>query len=545
MNLHSLSALERPELITKLKNETFDLLIVGGGISGAGVARNAASRGMKVALIEAKDFASGTSSKSSKLIHGGIRYLENLEFKLVFEALSERAKLFEMAPHLVHPLRFTLPVYEDSRVGMFKLGLGMWLYDVLSLFRTPELHERLSAKEVLNQFPVLKNRGLVGAYVYSDAYMDDDRLVLETLRSAQHMGATCVNYIKAGQPIWDESGQRLCGLTAQTASGESIEIRAQHIVSTVGPWTDELGAQILPKWENHLRPSKGIHITLTKERFPLANAVVMAVDKEDRIVFGIPRNDMVIVGTTDTEYKKSPNEVVAEKSDVEYLLKIVNEYFPGSKITKKDIIATYAGVRPLVKDEQSNVGKTSREHAIWTDPHNITFVAGGKYTTYRLISEQVVDHLLKTFNTEQRVKFAHSKTEQCLNPLVTSESLALVESKEHQWAKEFELKLAEIKFLTQRHGFEAKECLAKYRHLSNNVWEIEAWHAIHSTMCLHLVDFYTRRVPLFLSHADHGLEWIDGVAEIFSKALSWSQDVKEAEIKALKQHIDFELASLQ
>ncbi|MBC87397.1 MAG: hypothetical protein CL677_09495, partial [Bdellovibrionaceae bacterium] len=183
--------------IDRFQQEHFDFVIIGGGINGAGVARDAASRGLKVALIEANDFASGTSSRSSKLIHGGVRYLENFEFHLVFEALNERAKLFDMAPHLVHPLRFQIPVYKHSRVGMFLMGVGMWLYDALSLFRAPKLHERLNASESLERLPTLKSDQLKGSFVYSDAYMDDDRLVHETLRSAHSHGAAQANYVRA------------------------------------------------------------------------------------------------------------------------------------------------------------------------------------------------------------------------------------------------------------------------------------------------------------------------------------------------------------
>ena len=215
-----------------MSNQTFDLLIIGGGINGAGVARDAALRGLSVALVEASDFASGTSSRSSKLIHGGIRYLENFEFKLVFEALSERKRLFAIAPHLVHPLRFMIPLYRGGRVGMFKMGLGMWLYDALSLFRAPQMHERLSAKESLQRMPSLQSKDLLGAYVYSDAYMDDDRLVYETLRSAADSGAIAANYVKAlGTQLG--SDQKISGVLCRDEKTQrDFVIKAQQTQST-------------------------------------------------------------------------------------------------------------------------------------------------------------------------------------------------------------------------------------------------------------------------------------------------------------------------
>jgi glycerol-3-phosphate dehydrogenase len=235
----------RAENIQKMLTDTFDFVIVGGGINGAGIARDAISRGMRVALVEAEDFSSGTSSRSSKLIHGGIRYLENYEFKLVFEALNERTKLFEMAPHLVHPLRFMIPLYESSRVGMGLMGLGMWLYDALSLFQTPELHERLSANSSLKRMPILRQEGLKGSFIYSDAYMDDDRLVHETLRAANEEGLIAANYCKAGSLEYSSEGSFQALIVFDQIGKKNFKIKARHLICAAGPWTDELGQAFL------------------------------------------------------------------------------------------------------------------------------------------------------------------------------------------------------------------------------------------------------------------------------------------------------------
>ncbi|MCB0349617.1 MAG: FAD-dependent oxidoreductase, partial [Bdellovibrionales bacterium] len=268
----SLSLLVRKNNIEKMQREVFDLIIIGGGISGAGVARDAAMRGMKVALVEADDFASGTSSRSSKLIHGGIRYLENFEFGLVFEALRERQNLFEMAPHLVHPLRFMLPVYEGARVGMFKLGLGMWAYDALSSFEAPELHSRQDKAEALQHNPYLNPEKLAGSYIYSDAYMDDDRLVIETLRSAASHGACIANYVRASGAKFKEG--QLSELVCQDAlSKKEFSIKGRHFVSTVGPWTDLVANELLGEWRRIMRPSKGVHLTFSRKRLPIDEAV--------------------------------------------------------------------------------------------------------------------------------------------------------------------------------------------------------------------------------------------------------------------------------
>jgi glycerol-3-phosphate dehydrogenase len=520
--MKNFSFVNRIQNLNKMKSQEFDLVVIGGGINGAGVARDASARGMKVALIEARDFASGTSSKSSKLIHGGIRYLENMEFKLVFEALNERTHLFEMAPHLVHPLRFMIPLYEDSRVSMFKMGLGMWLYDALSLFQTPEMHERLNAKESIERMPALRAKELVGSFIYSDAYMDDDRLVHETLRSANENGALAANYVKATGAGFKE-GKISEVHCEDTISGEKFNIKTRHVISSTGPWTDSLGHKILSDWKNILRPTKGVHLTFPKHRLPLTSAVVMGAEKSDRIVFGIPRHDMIIIGTTDTDFKESPENVTCTPEDVRYLLSITDHYFPGAEIKHQDIIASYAGVRPLVNDGSSSEGKTSREHTIINDDRGITFVAGGKYTTYRLMCKQTVDRALEAFPFEERLKFGKSDTLKPLNEYTGPEVYHQAQALASAWAADTHRPYNEIKLLTERYGLEAAEIINKYP-AKYSYWQLEAAQAIDSTMCIHMSDFYSRRVPLFLADRNHGVQFIDEVGHVFQEKLGWSDE---------------------
>lgn len=550
--MKSFSLRDRSDYISRLKNEKFDLLIVGGGITGAGVARDAASRGMKVALIEARDFASGTSSRSSKLVHGGIRYLENKEFGLVFEALSERAKLFKLAPHLVHPLRFMLPVYEGGRVGMGLMGLGMWLYDALALFRSPEMHERLNSAESVERMPSLQPKGLLGSYVYSDAYMDDDRLTLETMRSANAYGATCVSYCSAIGADFDKNQnakEKIHSVKVRDEiGGDVFSIRAHHVVSSVGPWTDDLGNKLLDGWKSILRPTKGVHLTFAKNRLPLSSAVVMATEKGNRIVFGIPRHEMIIVGTTDTDFRDNPQEVVTTEEDVAYLLKVIDEYFPGANIEAKDILASYAGVRPLVKDNSDSEGKTSREHVIIDDDRGITLVAGGKYTTYRKMAQDVVEKVLSHFDFEDRVRFSHSLTEEPINPMVTQDSYDNARDRVDELARNAHISTKHAQLMLDRHGLEAFEIVQKFNQKMSrelSYWQFEALHAIENCMCFSLVDFYTRRVPLFLSHADHGLEVLDDVCDIFRDYLGWDSEIEAQQRRLLQAHIDRELAWVQ
>jgi glycerol-3-phosphate dehydrogenase len=547
----TLSPDARKKSLSRMSEEVFDLAIVGGGITGAGVARDAASRGMKVALIEAGDFASGTSSRSSKLIHGGIRYLENLEFHLVFEALSERQKLFDMAPHLVHPLRFILPVYKTGRVPAWKMGLGMWAYDALSLFEAPELHTYLNRDELAAEFPALQTRDLDGGFAYYDAYMDDDRLVLETLRSARAFGAEIVNYVKATGAAFKDG--RMSALRCEDQEGGfQFELQARHFVGSAGPWTDKLGIELFKSWKKKLRPSKGVHLTFERSRFPLQDAVVMGA--EQRIVFAIPRHEMVIVGTTDTDYPGDPALVRTEAEDVEYLLGVIHRYFPGANITKEDIVGTYAGVRPLIDDQSESESKTSREHEIWTDPRGCTFVAGGKYTTYRNMAEQTVNEALDYFPLEDRARFAHSDTVQPLNPKVSPVLLDRARREHFSWAELYQVPPRFTGLLADRHGLEAREILAEgaaeipagiARSSEEWMWCAEALHAVEHTMCLHLRDFYLRRSPLVLSRRDHGMGFVKAVALVMGRALGWNPAKMNDEINALQNILASEMAAIE
>lgn len=529
---NQLSAHKRAQIIDQMSQQTYDLAIIGGGINGAGVARDAASRGMRVALVEMNDFAEGTSSRSSKLIHGGIRYLENLDFHLVFEALSERQILFDIAPHLVHPLRFLIPLFRGGRVGMFKMGLGMWLYDALSLFDAPELHQRLSPQEAHQQVPSLTLQNLLGAYIYSDAYMDDDRLVLETMRSAAQLGAQCANFVRAEEPILSQG--KIQALRCQHRGGEFL-LKAKHIVCTVGPWTDQLGSKMFSDWQKLLRPTKGVHLTIARQRFPLSDAVVMAA--ESRIVFAIPRHEMVIIGTTDTEFSGDPQSVHTSVEDVDYLLRVTNKYFPGAKITVQDVLASYSGVRPLVDDGAQHESKTSREHLIFTDPRNITFMCGGKYTTYRRMAQQCVNSALSAFPVEDQLRFAHSVTDCAINSLITSETfrreLRLIEETSAQLG----IPAAIWRQLVTRHGSEAYHLLGSCRPKNEQeLWLTEAQYAINETMCMNLKDFVLRRTPLFLSKADHGQCFYSQLANLFAENFNWSDTHKSEQVQELEKH---------
>lgn len=378
---------------------TYDLLIIGGGINGAGIARDAARRGLKVALVEARDLAYGTSSRSSKLVHGGLRYLEQLEFSLVFESVSERRILMDIAPHLVRPLGFLFPVYRDSRHNLTMIKTGLWLYEGLSLFRSPKRHRRLKPKDVEAEEPALTTVDLKGAPMYYDCSTDDARLTLETALDAVKHGATVATWTRAMSFIKEETTGRIMGAVVKDNLGEGgiKEIHAHSVVNATGPWTDRIRSLSCEPESKLLRPTKGVHIVVSREILPVNNAVVCFHPHDERVLFAIPWGEQTYLGTTDTDYDGDPGQVYATADDVHYLIAAANEYFPEHPIKADDVIATWAGLRPLMApaSEDKSASEVSREHQIIIGQDGLITIAGGKLTTYRKMSAEVVDTAVK------------------------------------------------------------------------------------------------------------------------------------------------------
>ncbi|MCB9072578.1 MAG: glycerol-3-phosphate dehydrogenase [Bdellovibrionaceae bacterium] len=528
----------RHNTLSSCSDKDYDLIIIGGGITGAGVARDATSRGMKVLLCEAHDFASGTSSRSSKLVHGGIRYLENLEFGLVHEALVERTLLLKTAPHMVHPLRFLLPVYKTSRVGLFKMEMGMILYDLLSFFEAPELHELHFKQSTEQAEPLLKQENLVGSVIYSDAYMEDDRLAVEVLKSAHEMGADIVNYTKVTRLT--ESAQGVEVELVDQKTSKLYRAHARHIITSVGPWTDMVGADLLSQWKPVMRPTKGVHLVFSRARIPVQRGIVMGI--EQRIVFVIPRGDIVIVGTTDTDYPGDPGKVKVEKEDVRYLLEVTNGYFPSLHLSAEDVISCYAGVRPLVKDEASSEGKTSREHVIYNPTPKVTLVAGGKYTTYRAMAEQIVDSALDQMGFEEKMKWRASNTKNDINKKATHEKIRRLRGQVGRIAEKYGQSELTVQDLIGRRGEDALEILETMQQFHKDPTEVALWKAelkfaFDHEMCLSLKDFYWRRSPLFLHHEDNGLSVLVELAQYLGELNHLAAEQVQLEVREVTASI--------
>lgn len=394
---------DRRTCLRALAGEPFDLLVIGGGITGAGIARDAAMRGLQVALVEQDDFASGTSSRSSRLVHGGVRYLEHGQLGLVFESSRERRTLLRTAPHLVRPLSFTWPVYKGARLSRWKLAAGLTLYDALALFRNVARHARLSARQVVTHEPALRQWGLVGGAQYWDAATDDARLTLATARSAMAEGAVVVNHARVVGFVRD-AGRIAGALVENVREGATMAVRARVVVNATGAWSDRVERLADPASASRVRGSKGVHVSVPRERVGNASAVTLTSPQDGRVMFVLPAGAFTIIGTTDTFDDVPPEDVRATADDVDYLLAAANHYFPDAHLSLADVVSAWAGLRPLAAAAHtaSDPGSTSREHAIDETEPALVRVTGGKLTTYRAMASQVVDtaqNILTGFTT--------------------------------------------------------------------------------------------------------------------------------------------------
>lgn len=393
------SVVGRGAAIDRMEREQFDVLVVGGGITGAGVALDAASRGLRTALVERDDFASGTSSKSSKLVHGGIRYLRHREFGHVHEALRERQRLLENAPHLVEPLPFLFPVIAPagsskraSRTLARVAAIGLWLYDAMGGWRIGKLHRKISVDEAVGHMPALDRDRVVGAFIYLDGRTDDARLTLAVIKTAAiELGTTVANY--ASVTGLSRTDGRVTGAKVlDTRTGRTLDVRAKVVINAAGVWSDEVRGLEHGEHPSSIRPAKGVHITVPAARLPVDIAAILQVTGDDRIVFVVPWDEHVYIGTTDTGYTGELDDPVCNRDDVRYLLGAVNACV-REPITEADIVSTWAGLRPLISDERASAktADLSRKHRVIRSEGGLVTVTGGKLTTYRKMAADAVD----------------------------------------------------------------------------------------------------------------------------------------------------------
>lgn len=402
------SGTDRRRRLEEMETENYDVLIVGGGITGAGIALDARTRGMKTALIEMQDFAAGTSSRSTKLVHGGLRYLKQLEVKMVAEVGKERAVVYENGPHVTTPEWMLLPFYEGGTFGAFTTSIGLRLYDFLAGVKREERRRMLSREAALRKEPLLRKQGLKGGGYYVEYRTDDARLTIEVAKRAAEAGANAVNYAMAEELLYENS--KLIGAVARDRiGGGAYRIRARRIVNATGPWVDGLRELDRSRHGKTLRLTKGVHLVFDGARFPLRQAIYFDTP-DGRMVFAIPRDGKTYVGTTDTDYAGDPEHPRIEAEDRDYLLAACNGMFPELKLAGEDVESGWAGLRPLVYEEGKAPSEVSRRDEIFVSPSGMITIAGGKLTGYRKMAETVVDLLDRELRKEGAGPFARCAT---------------------------------------------------------------------------------------------------------------------------------------
>ena len=548
-----MTARPREEHLRSLTETAFDLLVVGGGISGVAVARDAARRGFRTALVEAVDFAWGTSSRSSRLVHGGLRYLEHLEFDLVFEASQERRTLLRIARHLVRPLEFHFPIFREGRIGKRKLDAGMWLYDALSLFRNIERHQMLDAGAMLEREPALRASGLLGGARYFDAQVDDARLVIATMQAALEAGATVANraeIVRIDASDWP--GHR--ATVRDVESGRELEVDTLAIVNATGAWAEQLLGRIGaapggardgrgPGAGVRIRPSRGTHIHVPRERVGHAGALIFEAPQDGRVMFVLPwREDLTIIGTTDEFFDGEPHEVAATPEDIAYLLEATNHLLPASKLGPDDVISAWAGLRPLVApsgaaDDEDAV---SREFEIHEGPRGVFTLSGGKLTSHRRMAEETVDRV-QAFLAPAGVKAVRkADTDRVPLPGAEFRDPAALRDRILDRAARHGLQTATVDRLMRAYGTRAHRVLdlvQRDERLGERVLAekphilAEAVYSVRDEMAAHVEDILYRRTRIGLETRQGTPTAAARVAAVMAPELGWTRERRAEEVE--------------
>jgi glycerol-3-phosphate dehydrogenase len=469
---------QRQAALRSLQEKPLDVLVIGGGIVGAGVARDGAMRGLRVGLVEQHDFAFGTSSRSSRLLHGGLRYLAQGRVGLVHEASVEKKVIHHIAPHLADPLPFLFPTYRGNKNWvLWQLKIGVKIYDLLCGGRNLGKSTWLSAADMLQRVPGLQADGLNGAVRYYDGLTNDARLTIDTLRSAAASGAIVVNYCRyqdaARSELWE------CELEDRLAR-QNFKVRARAVVNATGPWADGL-----PHSRVKLRATKGIHLVVENARIPVTETVVMSEGK--RILFAIPWGERTIIGTTDTDYKGSLDDVWADAADIAYVLKVTNLFFPRAALTQADVISAWAGLRPLVADPNGKPSDISRAHEIHNPEPGWWDVAGGKLTTYRRMGEQTVDQIVKALKGLKQLSGEYGRcrtAEEPLLPRAETEGVSGIvppqfgrRAVEHYVLKEWAVHLDDVMVRRTSWHYFYRDAAAKAEQAAHWMGELLGWTA--------------------------------------------------------------------
>jgi glycerol-3-phosphate dehydrogenase len=536
VGLGTFSSLNRSEQLLAMSKEKLDILIIGGGITGSGIALDAAARGMKAGLVEMQDFAAGTSSRSTKLVHGGLRYLKQLEVKMVAEVGKERAIVYENGPHVTTPEWMLLPIQEGGTFGMFSTSLGLKVYDFLAGVKKEERRSMLSAVETLEREPLLRKDGLKGGGYYVEYRTDDARLTIEVIKQAVNTGAMAVNYSKVEKLLY-ENGKVIGAEVVDQLTNEKFKIFAKKVVNAAGPWVDSIREMDKSKKGKHLQLTKGIHLVFDQSVFPLKQAIYFDTP-DKRMVFAIPRDGKTYVGTTDTVFNGDMINPRLTKADEEYVINAIDFMFPTLGITEKDIESSWTGLRPLIYESGKSASEISRKDEIWESESGIITIAGGKLTGYRKMAEMVVDLLNKKFIDESVGNFGNCQTKYLPisgGDVGGSEKLVVFTTEKTKEGIKLGLTNEQSRKLAKLYGSNVN-CLFKLveKHKKDAITlglpidiYAQVMYAIHEEMAVTPIDFFNRRTGALLFNMSWVKQWKFKVTELMAMELNWRKDQLE------------------
>lgn len=538
------SSLERDDLKTKISNESLDLLIIGGGITGAGIALDAVTRGMKVALVEMQDFAAGTSSRSTKLVHGGLRYLKQFEIGVVSETGKERAIVYENGPHVTTPEWMMLPFYKGGTFGPFTTNIGLRVYDFLAGVKKSERRKMLTPDEAMRREPLLNFKNLKGAGYYVEYKTDDARLTIEVMKKAVEKGAHAINYMKVTNLIYEN--KKVTGVEVEDQiDGSTQKIYAKKIVNAAGPWVDTLREIDHSKKGKTLQLTKGIHLVFDGKRFPLRQAIYFDTP-DGRMVFAIPREGKTYVGTTDTVYKGEIAHPTMTVEDRDYVLKAIDYMFPNVKIKSEDVESSWAGLRPLIHEEGKNPSEISRRDEIFISDSGFISIAGGKLTGYRKMAESIVDLVGKQLQQEEGRAFPGTQTKELrISGGDVGGSTGFERFVNQKVSKGIQLGIDEnlAKGLVKRYGSNVDIIFDIYQREKENVQSenmspvVVAMlrYGIEYELVYKPVDFFIRRTGALFFNINWVKEHKDQVISYLAKVFNWSNEQVQEYTKELDQ----------
>ncbi|MEC1440648.1 glycerol-3-phosphate dehydrogenase [Bacillus sonorensis] len=538
------SSRKRDEILKNMTKEKYDVFIIGGGITGAGTALDAASRGMKTALCEMQDFAAGTSSRSTKLVHGGLRYLKQFEVKMVAEVGKERAIVYENGPHVTTPEWMLLPMHKGGTFGKFTTSIGLRVYDFLAGVKKAERRTMLNARETLEKEPLVKKDGLKGGGYYVEYRTDDARLTIEVLKEAVKLGAEAVNYAKVNDFIY-ENGKVAGVVIEDVFTKKTYRVYAKKIVNATGPWVDRLREKDHSKEGKHLQHTKGVHLVFDQSVFPLKQAVYFDTP-DGRMVFAIPRDGKAYVGTTDTVYNKALEHPRMTTEDRDYVINAINYMFPDLNITANDVESSWAGLRPLIHEEGKDPSEISRKDEIWTSDSGLITIAGGKLTGYRKMAEHIVDLVRDRLKEEGDRDFGPCKTKTMPisgGHIGGSQNLeSFIEEKASEGAAAG-LAGQTARQLAARYGSNYDRLFERVQKLKDEAVKrripahvlAEMDYSIDEEMAAVPADFFVRRTGSLFFDINWARTYKEGLTDYMSEKLNWDAETKEKHVKTLDQ----------